>query len=182
MMDSEQIRFIREEVKRQLNVVLNAEVGETTTDSETINKLFPGGPSITARPVAHPWGFVSRAVQGTISVVAKVGADIHNRMVIGHRDSGRPTDLEEGETCLYSSSGYRVVWRQGMILIGKGDDLEPAVMGTTLNEFLSQLVELIVEHTHAAPGAPPTNQADFTELKTNFLDNDKILSEDGGRF
>lgn len=181
-MDAETQRYIREQIKQQLNIILNGAAGTNDAMTETINELFPGMPGINSRPVMHPFGFASRATEGTISVVAKVGADIQNRMVIGHRDKGRPTDLDSGETCAYSSSGYRIVFKQGSIMIGKGDDLEDLVVGDTLNMFLTQLIQQIVMHTHAAPGSPPTNAQAFTELETNFLDNDKILSKDGGRF
>ncbi len=181
-MDSEQVRFIREEVKKQLNIILNANTGTTTTQTEDIDNMFGITPSILGRPIMHPFGFVSRAVQGTVSIIARVGADFHNRITLGHKDINRPSDLEEGETCAYSSSGYRIVFKQGMILIGKGDDLEPLVVGTTLNDFLTQFIKLVIAHTHASPGAPPTNVPDFQELETNFLDDNKILTEDGGRF
>lgn len=182
MMDAEIQRFIREQIKQQLNIILSGAAGDNDSMTETIDTLFPGMPGITGRPVMHPFGFVSRATPGTISVTAKVGADIQNRMTLGHRDKGRPTDLLAGETCVYSTSGYRLVWKEGSLMIGKGDDLEEAVMGETLNDFLTQLIELIVDHTHASPGSPPTNEEDFIQLQTDFLDNDKILSKDGGRF
>lgn len=181
-MDAEMQRFIKEQVKRELNIILNGAAGENDSMSETINDLFPGMPGITKRPVMHPFGFVSRATSGVISVVAKIGADIQNRMTIGHRDANRPSDIEEGETCVYSKGGYRMVYHNGKLLIGKGDDLENAVVGDTLNTFLTNFIQLVIEHTHAAPGTPPTNIASFTQLKTNILDADKILSKDGGRF
>lgn len=181
-MDAEIQRFIRDQVKQQLNIILNASAGQNDAMNETIDALFPGMPGITNRPVMHPFGFVSRATAGIISVTAKIGAEIQNRMTIGHRDKGRPTDILEGESCMYSSKGYRVVYKNGKILIGKGDDLEVAVMGDTLNEFLTNFIQFVIEHTHAAPGTPPTNITDFTQLKTNILDADKILSKDGGRF
>lgn len=182
MNDPETQRYIRDQIKSQLNIILNGSAGDNDSMTETINDLFPGMPGITGRPVMHPFGFASRATAGVISVVAKVGASIQNRMTLGHRDKGRPSDLELGEACVYSSSGYRLVWKNGSLMIGKGDDLEVAVVGNTLNDFLTQLIELIVDHTHAAPGSPPTNEEQFIELQTNFLDNDKILSKDGGRF
>lgn len=186
MMDSETIRFIREEVKKQLNVILNAESGINDQQSETINKLFPGMPGINARPVMHPFGFVSRAVQGTISVVAKVGADIQNRMTLGHRDKNRPTDLDEGETCAYSSTGYRIVLKGGMILIGKGSDLEPLIMGETLRQYLIQLNQQMQVEQHMGnlgfQTSYPLNAPEYQNLEAEFLDNKKILPEDGGRF
>lgn len=186
MMDSDQIRFIREEIRKQLNVILHGEAGDNDEQSETINKLFPGMPGITGRPVMHPFGFVSRAVAGTISVIAKVGADIQNRMTIGHRDKNRPTDIDEGETCVYSSSGYRIVWRGSQILIGKGEDLEPAVMGETLRQYLIQMNQQHQVEQHMGnlgfQTSYPLNASEYASLESEFLDNKKILPEDGGRF
>lgn len=185
-MDAEQTRFIREEIKRQLNTVLNAETGPTDSQTETINKLFPGMPGINSRPVVHPFGFVSRAVQGTISVVVKVGADIQNRMVIGHRDKGRPSDVDEGESIVYSIGDYRVKVSKTQILVGKGGVYEPVLVGETTRQFLITLVQLIVSHTHLGnlgiETSPPLNAEQFIEAQAQNLDNSKVLAEDGGRF
>lgn len=180
--DPEIRRFIQKEVQRQVNIVLFGSAGGGDTQTETINDLFPGMPGIVSRPVMHPFGFVSRAVKGTISVIARVGEHIGNRMVIGHRDANRPASLQEGESCVYSQGGYRVVWMNGQIMIGKGAVLEPAVMGTTLQSFLSQFSQLLEQHTHPSIGAPPTNAAAITQLRTAQVDSGKILSKDGGRF
>lgn len=202
-MDDSQVRkLIRDEVAQQLNVILNASAGTNDSQSETISALFPGSPDITGRPVMHPFGFVSRATQGTISVIAKVGAGIQNRMTLGHRDSKRPT-LQEGESAIYSKgeftaraenekilvgqiAGYKVQITKTQILLGKGDTLEPAVMGTTAVDFFKALIELIVAHTHMGnlgiETTPPLNFADFTQLKAQELDNNHLLAEDGGRF
>lgn len=186
MMDSDQIRFIREEIRKQLNIILNAEAGPNDSQTETINKLFPGGPSITGRPVVHPYGFASRAAQGIISVVTKVGADMQNRMTIGHRDKNRPSDLQEGETVVYSVGDYRLKIQNDKIFVGKGTDYEPVVVGETLRQFLITLVQLIVAHTHLGnlgiETSPPLNAEDFTDAEAQNLDNKKILAQDGGRY
>lgn len=186
MMDPETKRFVQEEIKRQINIVLNAETGPTDSMTETINSLFPGMPGITSRPVMHPWGLVSRAVQGTISVVAKVGAGIQNRMVIGHRDKSRPSDVNEGETIVYSIGDYRVKVSNTKILVGKGTDYEPVVVGETLRQFLISLVQLIIAHTHLGnlgiETSTPLNSAEFIQAEAQNLDNSKILAEDGGRY
>ncbi len=111
MHDAEMVRAVRQEVARQLNVILSGQAGENTAEKETIDNLFPGSPSIKDRPVMHPFGFVSRATKGTISVVGRQGASPENRLVLGHRDPKRPTDLEEGEALLYASDGETVISR-----------------------------------------------------------------------
>lgn len=186
MNESDIKRAIRDEVRQQLNVILNASAGANDVQNETISSLFPGSPDITNRPVMHPYGIVSRAVRGTISVVAKVGADIHNRMTLGHRDSKRPTDVEEGETIMYSVGDYRVKVSKTKILVGKGQDYEPVLVGETTRQFLISLVQLIVTHTHMGnlgiETPPPLNATAFVELQAENLDNKKILAQDGGRY
>ncbi len=110
MIESDVQRFIREEIKRQLNVVLSGQSGDNAdVETETIDNMYPGMPSITKRPVMHPFGFASRAPKKTISVTAKQGAEPTNRMVLGHRDSLRPKDLGEGDSVIYSSDGKSVL-------------------------------------------------------------------------
>lgn len=187
MMDAEQTRFIRDEIRRQMNVILNAESGQNDTQTETVNKLFPGMPGINSRPIMHPFGFVSRAAQGTISVIARIGDHFGNRMVIGHRDKNRPSDLAEGESAVYSVGGYTVKIANGKVQLGKGGTYETAVVGETLAELLGKMLDEILKHKHicSAPGAfgsPPDNAAQFTQQKADYVSNNKILAQDGGRF
>lgn len=187
MMDAETRRMIREEIKQQLNIILNAAAGsQNDQQSETISTLFPGSPDIPGRPVMHPFGFVSRAVPGTISVVAKVGADMQNRMTLGHRDFHRPSDLNSGESIVYSIGDYRVKVTNTSILVGKGGVYEPVLVGETTRQFLISLVQLIIVHTHLGnlgiETGPPLNSTDFNQLQSQNLDNSKVLAEDGGRF
>lgn len=107
-------RFVRDEIKRQLNIILTAQAGSNDNETETIENLFPGSPSIPERPVMHPYGFASRAPSKTLSVVAKHGADPSNRMILGHRDKNRPTDLEAGEAIIYSEDGNRIKLGSGV--------------------------------------------------------------------
>lgn len=185
-MTGDEIRFIREEIRKQMNIILNAETGVTDSQTETIQKLFPGMPNIDTRPVVHPYGLVSRAVQGVISVVARVGDHFGNRMVIGHRDNARPSDVDEGETIIYSVGDYRVKVSKTQILVGKGTDYEPVMVGETTRQFLISLVQLIVEHTHLGnlgiETSIPLNNEEFLQLEEENLDNSKILAEDGGRY
>lgn len=174
-MDAETIRFVREEIRRQLNIILPGTAGKTSVSTETINDLYPGMPSIQERPIMHPYGLVSRAPQGTLNVTGRMGDHVGNRMVLGHRDKNRPS-LEEGEVILYNEFGQQIYLQDGEIHIGSKTAASPFVLGDVLNAFLKDLLTDIVAHTHAAPGAPPTNAADFTTLKSENLDNDAILS------
>lgn len=182
----EQRRFIQEEVKRQLNIIQHGAAAGNTSQTEDIGAAYPGMPTITKRPVMHPYGFVSRAVTGVISVVGQIGADIQNRFTMGHRDAKRPADVQEGETYLYSSTGYQFRIKAGKIEAGKGGHFEPMVLGDKLTALLQALITLIIEHYHmgnlGAPTSKPLNEGDFSALKTSQVDGDKLLVKDGGGF
>lgn len=195
--DSEILAFIRREVARQTQVILNAQAGKNTIDKENIDLMYPGAPSVTERPVMHPYGLASRAPEKTLSVVARVGEHSANRMVIGHRDKDRPTDLEEGETILYSvgkmsvivrkdkvtigkgETGVSVVVDEKKVTIGKGDTQEPGVLGDALASLLSELLDILANHTHGPPGTPPAQSAQITQIKVQQVDAGKFLAEEG---
>ncbi len=157
MNESEQLRFIREEIKRQLNVILCASAGANTEQKETIDELYPGMPSITDRPVMHPYGLSSRAPAKTISVTARVGDHVGNRMVIGHRDKDRPA-LENGETAIYNAHGVRVTLLKGGKIAIENDTVE----------LIDRLVDLVTALTNAKTltmmGPQPFWSATQTEL------------------
>lgn len=182
MTDADVLRFIREEIRRQLNVILPGSAGGNTSQTEDIDQMLPGMPTITERPVMHPYGFASRAARGVISVVARVGDHLGNRLVLGHRDKDRPASLAEGEACIYSVGKFEIRVAKDRVQIGKDGTYETAVVGEKLTEFLTELMTQLIQHTHPAPGAPPTNVAAFTQAKTQYIDNGKILAKDGGRF
>ena len=116
MNTSELMAAIREEIRRQVQVILHGETGTNTAEDEDIANLVPGMPTITARPVMHPYGFASRAPAGTIQVIGRVGEHASNRFVLGHRAADRPADLEVGETALYSADGDIIYVRNGSIV------------------------------------------------------------------
>lgn len=178
-------KFIQDEVKKQVNIILSGQAGANTQFVETIDNLFPGMPSILNRPVLHPYGYVSRAPQGTLSVTARMGDHAGNRMVIGHRDANRPA-VGPGESAIYNVNGYEVRLAAGTVQIGKNGTFETAVVGDTLVTLLSQLLDLLATHTHignlGAPTSPPQQASDFTQLKSDFVANERILAKDGGRF
>lgn len=181
MTDAETLRFIRSEIARQLNVILHGESkAGASIDVETIQNLFPGSPPIEDRPLMHPYGFASKAPDGTIQVVARVGEHPGNRMVMGHRSADRPSDLEGGEAALYSASGFSIRAKNGQLEVGKGGTYEPVVLGDKLEAVLIAILDAIIQHTHPAPGAPPTNAAAFSSIKSGQVEDGKLLVKEGG--
>lgn len=185
MNDYDLKRLIRKEIEIALQVISSGEAGTNTKNTEDISSLFPGLPTLTARPIMHPYGMVSRAPKGTLSVTAQQGSHPGNKLTLGHRDAQAP-DLGSGESALYSESGYKVFVKGTDIVIGKGEDTETLVVGETLKALLIVLIDAIVAHVHTgnlgAPTSPPQNASDFTQAKSEFVENDKILAKDGGRF
>lgn len=185
MLDPETRRFISREIKKQLQIITSGEAGDTTMLTEDIANLYPGMPTITKRPVVHPYGFASRAPKGTLSVTAQQGDHPGNKLTLGHRDKNKPS-IDEGESVQYSLGGYRVVCKNGELFVGKGTDLEHMVVGETLKAFLLALINHIIIHTHlgnlGVETGPPLNAGDFNTDKADFLDNNKILAKDGGRY
>lgn len=184
-MDPELKRMISREIKRQLNIITSGEAGETTMETADIANLYPGTPTIPARPNVQPYGFASRAPKGTLAVTAQQGDHAGNKLTIGYRAGDKP-DLEEGESAVYSVGGYKVLVQNGELFIGKGEVLEHMVVGETLKQFLIALIAALVAHTHEGnlgiETSPPLNASDIQETQTDFLDNNKILAKDGGRF
>lgn len=178
-------RIIQREIKKQLQIIFSGEAGVSTMLTEDIANLYPGMPTITKRPVVHPYGFASRAPQGTLSVVGQQGDHPGNKLVLGHRDGNKPS-VDEGESVQYSLGGYRVVCKNGELFVGKGTDLEHMVVGETLKSFLLALIQAILDHTHMGnlgyATGPVLDPTELNDAKSDFLDNNKILAKDGGRY
>lgn len=116
MIDAEVRKFILEEIRKQMNVLLPAETGETATHTETIEKLYPGMPNVPSRPIVQPYGVSSRAPRGTQSVTGRMGEHVGNRVVLGHRDSKKPA-VEEGEIKIYSNgNSYVYAKKDGSVI------------------------------------------------------------------
>lgn len=191
-MDAEVKRYIDQQISIALNVITSGQAGVTTNHTEDIANLYPGLVTMPARPVMHPFGFMSRAPKGTLSITAQQGAHPGNKMTLGHRDKNAP-EVGEGESTQYSFGGYIIAVKNGEIFVGKGSTLEHMVVGETLKQFLIAVISAITAHTHTFPYSAgptpavgttlvPVNASAFTQAQANFLDNDKILAKDGGRF
>lgn len=160
MIDPELRRFIVEEIRRQTGVILSGSAGTTSEDaqSEDIQNLYPGFPTLTARPVMHPYGIASRAPQSTIAVTARQGDNPGNRLVLGHRDKERPACLE-GEWIAYNVARKQLMLLLDRINIGGPDSAENLVLGQQLKAFLTALdaaVQAIAAATAGIGGSVAT--------------------------
>jgi len=184
MNDAQMVRYIKEEVERQLQIILpGVSQNSQQTDKglqEDIVNMYPGMDPITDRPTMHPFGFISRAAEGVAQVTARMGSYISNRIVLGHRDNDAP-DIGPGESTVYNFKGYQIWLKSGSIVVGKNGVFEATVMGETLGGILVALVDAYNTHTHlgnlGAPTTPPETPFDSSDL-----DNKKYLAKDGGAF
>jgi hypothetical protein len=192
MIDSEMRRAIQQEILRYVNVILPGVAQNATLDSsigpcEDTYNYFPGQPVSLKRPSLKPYGFMSRAPDGTTQVSGRMGNDTGNRIVLGHRDQNAPNPDEVGEALIYSVGGYQVRCQNGDIEIGKNGVFEPCVMGEQLKQLFLVLLSALADHIHTdstdeGVTGPPTNASTYTDLSSNYIQNDDILCKDGGRF
>lgn len=177
MTEHEVISLIRQEIRNQILILLFGQTGTAATvDTEDIANQYPGMDNIPARPKILPYGVSSIAPSGTLNLVGRVGNHTGNKVVLGHRDANR-YPVQTGEVALYNSSGQVIYVSNGKIKMGAGGFGSPFVLGDVLKSLLSSLLSELATHTHPSPGAPPTDAAAFTGFKSNFVDNNKILSQ-----
>jgi hypothetical protein len=101
----------------------------------------------------HPYGFASKAPDGTISVVAQQGSHPGNKLVLGHRASDRPTDLDSGEVVLYNEFGQAIYVRDGKIQVGTSASASPMVLGDVLMNFITDLINAFLNAPDITQGA-----------------------------
>lgn len=121
-------KWITDMVKQQVSIILSGNTAATQVDdvpgTESIDNLFPGCPTVEGRPVAHPFGLVSRAPKGTAQVTARQGEHPANRIVLSHRDKNRPALAAEGDVWLYDPRGNAVKLIDGKIVMKLAGTLE----------------------------------------------------------
>lgn len=175
-------RFIKQEIRTTLNVLLTAAAGTNDNQTEQVQDLFVGMDGINGVPVMHPFGISSRAPSGTTSIVGRVGDHYGNRLVMGHRDAKRP-DSGSGEVVLYDAYGHIVYLSQSKIQIGSKSASEPFVLGLVFQKLMSQLLQLLSTHTHitTVPGSATTNPQEFQQfldMKLSPVDDKLVLSDE----
>lgn len=144
MINAELTRYIRKEIERQMNVILSGVAGNATEQTEDVQQLFPSMPTITQRPVMHPFGLSSAAPDNTLSVVAKQGEHIGNRIVLGHRDKNKPSTAK-GEVVLYDQFGRTIELREkGMLISNPNGTFAAKSNGQELMEILERLLITII--------------------------------------
>lgn len=178
---------IHAEIKRHLMVLLPAKASTNTSQTEVINELYTGMPETIARPIMHPFGFVSRASKDTTCVAARMGEHAGNRIVIGHIDNSRKDiELEEGDVVLYNADGTQIRLEGKKIKLGKDAD-EAAVLGNQLIDLLSNILNILIAGNQCLTTTPgnatvvnPLILTQLQALKLQYITNNNtnILSQE----
>lgn len=178
MVDPDTIRTIKAQVKIHGASLGHAIArGGDTAEDQALEQNYPGGPLMPARPVAHPWGFVSRAPSGMLAVTGRVGEHPGAMMTIAHRDPARSSmDLESGEAAVYSANGQGVWARSDKTQLGSSSAENPVVLGNEVLELLTAIVDVLIAGSgglSTSPGNPtapnPAVVTQFNELKSRLL-------------
>jgi phage gp45-like len=170
MIDSEITAFIRREIRRELNIILSGSVKANTSQTEDIDAMFPGMAAITKRPVMHPYGLVSRAPTGTISVVGQQGDHTGNRIVLGHRDKDREELDNEGEVTLYDANGHSIQMKESSMAINSAEKELFEVMIRFLTTLINARTNTIFgpQPLIADPAGIP-NRETFFEVRSDLI-------------
>lgn len=194
MLSPEIKKAIRQEIKQQMNVILNCVLQESTTEDQEIDQVYPGATLLEKRPVVHPYGLVSRAPKGTIGVTARVGEHIGSRLILGCRDTERADiDLNEGDVCLYDANGNQIELNAQGVHLGSSEADNPIPLGNETLALFSAICDTFITAAlgiSTAPGNPitpnPAVVAQFTALKLQYITNtatnilaQKVFAEKG---
>lgn len=175
MTESEIIQLVKRVVAETLAPILMSTVTKNQDQFKTNVQRFPSDPGVNSLRNIQPFGLGSRAPSGTSAIVIPVNGDASHLNVVGHFDSGRPT-MNDGETILYDAHGHMVYLSESKMQFGSKASANPMMLGDLTQTLLSNFLELFIQHSHAAPGYPPTNAADATTIKASPVDDGTLVS------
>lgn len=132
-------------------------------------------------------GFYQFPVVGDLVVVAVADNEEELPFVVSRLSSAEdkiPANAVDGHTVLKTLAGKKGwITSDTRINLSAGDaePTENLVLGQVLKAFLSDMLTLIVNHTHVGnqgfSTSPPENASDFSDLKSDPVDNEGILSD-----
>lgn len=150
------IRYMLAPISRRVRLMVSRAVVSLVDDSLRCQGLQV---QLLADEVAsdvehfQPYGLSARPLVGSEGVFLSVGGDRSHGIVVCVTDRRyRPTNLAEGETCLYTDEGTQVHCKHGGdVLVGSGATELVAVASKVLLE-LQNLTTKFNAHTHAYTG------------------------------
>lgn len=175
MNESEIIALIKRILRKEIAQILMGTITSTNDSQRGSMQRFATEGQIGGLRMIQPYGFACRPPAGTPALISPVASDPTHLNIVGQFDLNRPT-LNDGEAIIYNEFGQMIYMENGKIRIGSKTSNHNFFLGDLANTFLGSLIDLIVAHTHAAPGAPPTNVSDFNNLKSNNISNNSLLS------
>lgn len=132
-------------VRQEFAQILLGQVAATDAKGRAKASRFGVETPFENTRMIQPFGLTSRPQAPMQSLVVPINGDPTHLVLVGQFDEGRPA-TEEGEACLYGADGQVVYMKTGgEVLIGSQAADEPAVLGNVLAEFLTALIDALLE-------------------------------------
>jgi hypothetical protein len=176
MIEPEIQRLIQNEIRRSMNAIIMAECAASEDKNNTQIRNAYGCAALSDKfPIASTYGVASRAPEGVLAVLGRVGEHPASRIILSHHDVNKP-DLQDGETVLYNADGQQIRLETGKVKIGGAGASEPLVLGNVAMEFLGKIVDMLIAGDFllcASPGSPtapnPAKVVQLTQWKQTYL-------------
>lgn len=175
MTEYDVIRIVKQTLEQQLAPTLMALVTSNSDQFRSSVQRFPSDAGMNNLRNIQPFGVASRAPAGTQALTTPINYDPTQINIVGHFDSSRPS-MNDGETILYDAHGHVVYLSESKMQFGSKASANPMVLGDLLQTFLSNFLQQVIEHTHPAPGYPPTNASAFSELQSSPVNDGTLVS------
>jgi hypothetical protein len=180
MTDQEVIQLIRRTIRQEMAAIMMSTVQSNADQFRTTVQRFATDSSVDNIRSIQPYGFASRATDGTGALLIPLSSDATNMAVAGHLDSNRPS-LSDGETLLYDAYGHVVYLSEGKMQFGSKASANPMVLGDLLQTFLENFLQLFATHTHEGnlgyPTGAPDQASQAEEYKASPVGDGTFLSD-----
>lgn len=176
MNESDIIRLVRRVIRQELAPILLGSVVSNQDQNRTTIQHFATSSPIPKLRNIQPYGVASRAPPGTACLTIPIDGDPTHLNMVGHFDQSRPS-MANGETILYDAFGHIVYLSDTKMQFGSKTSANPMMLGDIVQTLLSEMLELIADHVHPAPGYPPNNFEEFLDLKESPVDDGAIISD-----
>lgn len=179
MNDSEIRSIIRQEIKQALTPVLMGFITSNEDVKRIMAKRMSNEGPMNVRSI-QPFGLSSKAPPETQTLLVPIAGDPTNMNAVGNYDTNKP-DVEDGEVSIYDNFGHEVYLSQDKMQFGSKDSANPMMLGDLVQECLSNMLQLIIEHNHMGnlgyPTGAPSNAIQFQQLKLNTVDSGDLVSD-----
>jgi phage gp45-like len=166
-------KIIRNVIKQELAGLIMGTVTDSASSSRASAQRFPGENPVTNQRIISPFGLASRPSDGTQVMMGAINGDPTHLNILGCNDTARP-GVNKGESILYGADGQVIYMKAGgSIHQGTKGATEPVVLGNVLKEFLTTLINQILNSPQIGFDAFGLPVAIDPQLAINLL-NDRI--------